>query len=158
MVDIENQEGGGIPAAERIRRRWWEQYGVNHWVVETNLLGSFSQYKEIREFTSSREFFIEDHYTNVKNEASEAYGVTALSPLFRNKQIVLPYGDNESIEKTDVLAKQLILWDGTSNGEDPSKDHGRLKVSAGYIAKVQSAVSDSYRARVDLVGSIWEDE
>ncbi len=36
MVDIENQEGGGVIQAKQTIKKWHEMYGLSHWSMEEN--------------------------------------------------------------------------------------------------------------------------
>jgi hypothetical protein len=112
LVDLENREGGGVPAAEQTIRRWYEKYKVAHWVIESNLLGSMSQYKEVRDYAQAHGIYLQDFGT-YSNKADPNFGVTSLAPLFASRTFVLPYGDAESVEKTDQLVRQLVVWDGS---------------------------------------------
>lgn len=110
LVDLDNKEGGGITAAEALIRRWYEKYGLSHWVAEVNLLGRISKYKEVQDYTSAHGIHVEDWRTH-NNKTDQFYGVTSLAPLFRNKNIVLPYKGLASQQVSDTLTSQLVVWD-----------------------------------------------
>lgn len=114
VVDIDNTRGGGIPQFGRIMREWYEKYRVAHWVVESNLhQGLMTQDRDIRDYASQHGIHLEDIRTQY-NKLDPNVGVTAMQPLFANKQIVIPAGDSASLEKTEVFRRQLINWDGSA--------------------------------------------
>ena len=112
LVDLENRQGGGIPAARDIIRRWWEKYRCAHWVVEENLYhGGIVDDDKIREFAGERGVVLE-HFRTYRNKIDPRFGVTSMQPLFAARQIVLPYGDTPSKEATDLYVRQLLHYDG----------------------------------------------
>jgi hypothetical protein len=153
LVDLDNKEGGGITAAEKIIRKWYETYGLVHWVAEVNLLGRISAYKEVREFTDRHGITIEDWRTH-HNKSDQFFGVTALSTLFRNKNIILPYTEG-SQSMTDTLVGQLVVWD-----EGNSRNKNRTGFKDDLVMALWFAWDPIRRARqefntemgVDLTG------
>lgn len=112
MVDMENRQGGGIPAARDIIERWWETYRCSHWVVEENLYhGGIVDDERIRDFCAERGITTE-HFRTYRNKIDPRFGVTSMQPLFAARQIILPYGDTPSVAKTDTYVRQLLHYDG----------------------------------------------
>lgn len=108
MVDIENHEGGGIAQARRIISAWHETYRLSHWVVEENLYhGGISEDEMLMEIRTRLGIVVEPHHTGV-NKWDSNLGVSTLQPLFAEQQIVLPYGDEESVAKSDAYQRQLV--------------------------------------------------
>jgi hypothetical protein len=111
MVDLENRPGGGIPNAYAIIREWYESYHCSHWLIEENLYhGGIVENEQIREYASRHGIRLEA-WNTYRNKFDKRIGVTAMPPLFAQKQITLPYGDPKSIVKTDLYRKQLIYFD-----------------------------------------------
>lgn len=110
LVDLDNTEGGGVSAAASIIRKWYEQYGLRHWVAERNLLGELTQYQEIQQTIHPHGITVENWRTG-HNKNDQYFGVTSLASLFKERQIVLPDADNESKTLTDKLVNQLVVWD-----------------------------------------------
>jgi hypothetical protein len=147
LVDLDNQRGGGITAAAELIRHWYETYGVVHWVAESNLLGRISQYKEVKEYTDNHGIYVEDWRT-YQNKTDKFFGVTALAPLFRNKNFTLPYpvdSDGKySRQITDTLVAQLVVWD-----EGNSRNKNRTGFKDDLVMALWFAWDPIRRARQD---------
>jgi hypothetical protein len=108
MVDIENHEGGGIAQARKTIEGWHTLHGVSHWVVEENLYhGGILADEKLIELRQSLSILMEPHHTG-HNKWDPYLGVSTLKPLFADKKIILPYGDVESVSKSDLYQRQLV--------------------------------------------------
>lgn len=111
LVDLENREGGGIPAARDIIRRWHDQYRLSHWVIEENLYhGAIVDDEQIVEFSRHNGIRVEA-WNTYRNKADARVGVTSMQPLYADQKIILPYGDGPSQTATDLLRSQLLYYD-----------------------------------------------
>lgn len=123
MVDTENHEGGGIAQARKTIQAWYDKYKLSHWVVEENLYhGGISEDEILLEMRSRLGIAVEPHHTGV-NKWDPNLGVSTLQPLFADRKIILPYGDAESIAKSDAYQRQLVYF------SDAPRNRNRV---AGY--------------------------
>jgi|TARA_R100001082_G_scaffold48876_1_gene26385 endogenous inhibitor of DNA gyrase (YacG/DUF329 family) len=110
MVDVENQQGGGIDEALRVIKEWHQKYDLYHWVIEeNNFQKAIRQDPRIKEFANKTGVQIEGHET-YKNKWDSHFGVSSLAPMFNDKLIRLPYGNTESQVKTEMYRKQLMYF------------------------------------------------
>jgi predicted nucleic acid-binding Zn ribbon protein len=115
MVDMNNSLGGGIPQALDIIKEWWLKYNLSHWVIEENgFQKAIRQDKSIRDFSSGHGIFLEGHET-FKNKFDPLYGVTAMRPMFQEKNISLPYLSFEAQEKVNLYTSQLVYFSSAKN-------------------------------------------
>ncbi len=115
MVDMNNSLGGGIPQALNVIKEWWMKYNLSHWVIEENgFQKAIRQDKSIREFASGHGIFLEGHET-YKNKFDPLYGVTAMRPMFQEKNISLPYLSFEAQEKVNLYTSQLVYFSSAKN-------------------------------------------
>ena len=115
MVDMNNSLGGGIPQALNVIKEWWMKYNLSHWVIEENgVQKAIRQDKSIREFASGHGIFLEGHET-YKNKFDPLYGVTAMRPMFQEKNISLPYLSFEAQEKVNLYTSQLVYFSSAKN-------------------------------------------
>lgn len=113
VVDVQNEQGGGVPQFGRIMRAWYEKYKLSHWVVESNLhQGLMTQDRDIKDYASSRGIYLEDWKTHL-NKLDQNIGVTSMQDWFLKRQILLPFGET-SQEKIREFRDQLIYWDGNA--------------------------------------------
>ncbi|MAV33537.1 MAG: hypothetical protein CMQ02_08900 [Gammaproteobacteria bacterium] len=115
MVDMNNSLGGGIPQALDIIKEWWLKYNLSHWVIEENgFQKAIRQDRSIRDFASKHGVFLEGHET-FKNKFDPLYGVTAMRPMFQEKNISLPYLSFEAQEKVNLYTSQLVYFSSAKN-------------------------------------------
>lgn len=138
LVDLDNTEGGGHGAVGRIIRKWFEKYGVSHWVVEENTFGQMSYDRDIQQYASAHGIRVQDWRTHLQ-KTNQFFGVTALAPLFTNGNFVLPYphgdmpADIYSRQITDTLIGQLLVWDeGNSRNKNRTGDKDDLVMSLWF--------------------------
>lgn len=121
MVDLENNEGGGIKEARRVIAEWYEQYRVAYWVVEETMWAAgVSQDHELVDWASQRGITIEGHQTYT-NKWDEHIGLSSLVPMFLEDEISLPYMDTPSRQKTDMYRNQLIHFTNVKRMGNRSK-------------------------------------
>ena len=115
MIDMNNNLGGGIPQALEIIKEWWAKYNLSHWVIEENgFQKAIRQDMSIRDFASKHGIFLEGHET-YKNKFDPIYGVTAMRPMFQEKNISLPYLSFEAQEKVNLYTSQLVYFSSAKN-------------------------------------------
>lgn len=152
LVDLDNTEGGGVGAAASIIRRWYDKYGLTHWVAERNLLGELTQYQEIQQVTSPHGIHVENWRTGY-NKNDQYFGVTSLASLFKEKQIVLPYVDDLSKSLTDKLVNQLVVWD-----EGNSRNKNRTGFKDDLVMALWFAWDPIRRARQEFNAELGVDD
>ena len=109
MVDLENQEGGGIKQARLTLANFFELYKVRHWVIEENLYrGGIIEDDQLKEYCAKNGITLEGHETYASNKWDKNMGVTSLSPLFKTNLIDLPYRGVEAQSKVNEFTRQLV--------------------------------------------------
>ena len=123
LVDVENEEGGGILQAKNSIKKWYEMYGLAHWVIEENgFQKAIRQDKEIRDYSARHGIHLEGHQTQ-KNKFDPIFGVGSMKQLFQEKLISLPYGSTESETKSNIYRRQLIYFStSASRGKSYKSD------------------------------------
>jgi len=135
MVDLENEEGGGIQRA-RGQIAHWNQGGVfcHHWVVEDNLYrGAISQDEILRRYCSDRDIRVESFRTLAQNKWDPEMGVTSLSSWFESGRIDLPYKDAVSQQKTDMYLRQLHYFTRDAGTNKRRRNHRSDLVMASWF-------------------------
>jgi hypothetical protein len=146
LVDLDNTEGGGVGAAASIMRKWRDTYGLMHWRWEDNLLGEHRLYQEITEVIQQHGLHVENWHTG-HNKNNQFFGVTSLAAIFRERQIVLPYGEQDAAGRliTDTLISQLAIWD-----EGNSRNKNRTGFKDDLVMALWFAWDPIRRARQDF--------
>jgi hypothetical protein len=123
LVDIENEEGGGVLQAKDSIKKWYEMYGLAHWVIEENgFQKAIRQDKEIKDYCARQGVYLEGHQTQ-KNKFDPIFGVGSMKQLFQEKLISLPYGNTESETKSNIYRRQLIYFStSASRGKSYKSD------------------------------------
>lgn len=117
MIDLENNKGGGIKEALRVMKEWEQMYGCYHWVIEENAFQrAIRQDRELKEYCATAGIIHEGHQTQSKNKWDSKYGVTAMTSLFTEKNIILPYKSTEAKVKSDMYKKQLSFFASKGRG------------------------------------------
>jgi hypothetical protein len=146
MVDIENQEGGGITKARETMERWYDRYDLRHWVVEENLYhGGIVNDEKVTAMRSALSMMIEPHQTQY-NKWDRDLGVSTLKPLFANKTIVLPYADTESQVASDLFGRQLIYFSNAPRNRNTVAGYKSDLVMAAWfpMTVIRRARADNY--------------
>jgi hypothetical protein len=93
-----------------------ELYNVQHWVVEdAGFQDVFTKDPRVRSFSKVHDVYFESHSTG-HNKNHALYGVGAMTRLFKEELIDLPYGDQEARDKSNVLRKQLLNFTDAASG------------------------------------------
>ena len=123
LVDVENEEGGGILQAKDSIKKWYEMYGLAHWVIEENgFQKAIRQDKDIKDYCARQGVYLEGHQTQ-KNKFDPIFGVGSMKQLFQEKLISLPYGNAESETKSNIYRRQLIYFStSASRGKSYKSD------------------------------------
>ena len=151
LVDIENEEGGGIIQAKKSIKKWYEKYNLAHWVIEENgFQKAIRQDKEIKDYTSRMGIHLEGHQTQ-KNKYDPIYGVGSMQSLFERKLISLPYGDTESETKSNIYRRQLIYFSSAASKASKAKNYKSDVVMASWFPlKVIRRIGKERLAEVGL--------
>ncbi|MCA1832564.1 MAG: hypothetical protein LC750_07505 [Actinobacteria bacterium] len=85
-------------------------YGPTRWIIEYDGQGrSLVEDTRLRQSAENFNFRISKHET-AGSKSEPVYGVTAMVSGFRNRQIVLPYGDERTRRAVDALLTELREW------------------------------------------------
>jgi len=123
MIDLRNDLGGGIEGAQKVIKWAFDEHGVYEWVIESNLYhGAIRKNNDLLEYTNKRGIYMHGHETDKNNKHDKHFGVSSLAPLFKNAQIILPYGSPEAIRKTKLYVSQLIRYTGQSGSARQKSD------------------------------------
>ena len=133
LVDIENEQGGGVIQARKSIQKWYEKYGLAHWVIEENgFQKAIRQDEKIKDFCSRFGVYLEGHQTQ-KNKYDPIYGVGSMQQLFEQKLINLPYGDTESETKSNIYRRQLIYFSSAASKASKAKSYKSDVVMASWF-------------------------
>lgn len=111
MVDIDNRQGGGIGPAFELMVRWWETYGLSHWVIEENgFQRAIRQDARIREWATAKGVYLEGHQTQGGNKNDPLFGVGAMANLYAAQMVDLPYGTEDARTKTSLYTRQMLMF------------------------------------------------
>ena len=160
MIDIENRQGGGIDNALALFDRWLRAYGVRHWVVEENgFQKAIREDPRIKAWARENDVHLEGHVTGI-NKHDPLYGVGAMSRLFGDGLVDLPYADNAARQKSELFKRQAVRFtdDPTAQKRNtadvlmaawfPQKTIRRwekeLVVARSRVQQVDSAYPSSY--------------
>ena len=133
LVDIENEQGGGVIQARKSIKRWHEKYGLAHWVIEENgFQKAIRQDTELKDFCGRMGIHLEGHQTQ-KNKYDPIYGVGSMQQLFEQKLINLPYGDTESETKSNIYRRQLIYFSSAASRASKAKSYKSDVVMASWF-------------------------
>ena len=148
-IDIDNQKGGGVKAALQIMSDWYFEYDCLHWIVEENgFQTAIRQDDNIKEFVLKTGTLLQGHLTG-KNKHDPLYGVGAMTELFENNKIHLPYGDAESQAKIDSYKRQLVYFDGKPVSSR-NKHKTDIVMASWFPMKVFRRVQKEHLAEVGM--------
>jgi hypothetical protein len=133
LVDVENEQGGGVIQAKKSIQKWYEKYSLAHWVIEENgFQKAIRQDEKIKEYCSRFGIYLEGHQTQ-KNKYDPIYGVGSMQQLFEQKLINLPYGDTESETKSNIYRRQLIYFSSAASKASKAKSYKSDVVMASWF-------------------------
>tara|TARA_B100000519_G_scaffold82465_1_gene71122 strand:- start:1208 stop:3097 length:1890 start_codon:yes stop_codon:yes gene_type:complete len=133
LVDIENEQGGGVIQAKKSIQKWYEKYGLAHWVIEENgFQKAIRQDRDIKDYCSRFGIYLEGHQTQ-KNKYDPIYGVGSMQQMFEQKLINLPYGDTESETKSNIYRRQLIYFSSAASRASKAKNYKSDVVMASWF-------------------------
>ena len=111
VVDYENRRGGGLQAAHEQFKDWLARYDCRHWdIEEVGWQKAIRQSETIRDWARRNDVVLQGHETTAQNKWDPIYGVGAMSELFHNGQIDVPWGSPETVEKMAVYRRQLVYF------------------------------------------------
>jgi len=133
LVDVENEEGGGIIQARQTIKKWYEKYSLSHWVIEENgFQKAIRQDVQLRDYCSRFGIHTEGHQTQ-KNKFDPIFGVGSMAQLFKEQLINLPYGNADSEVKSNIYRRQLIYFSSASNKAKSNKGYKSDVVMASWF-------------------------
>ena len=133
LVDIENEKGGGVIQARKSIKKWYEKYGLSHWVIEENgFQKAIRQDTELKDYCSRMGIHLEGHQTQ-KNKYDPIYGVGSMQQLFEQNLINLPYGDTESETKSNIYRRQLIYFSSAASRASKARSYKSDVVMASWF-------------------------
>jgi len=133
LVDIENEEGGGIIQARESIKRWYEKYNCAHWVIEENgFQKAIRQDEKIKDLCARFGIYTEGHQTQ-RNKFDPIFGVGSMAGLFKEGLINLPYGDPNSEVKSNIYRRQLIYFSSAASKAKGNKSYKSDVVMASWF-------------------------
>ena len=133
LVDIENEQGGGVIQARKSIKKWHDKYGLSHWVIEENgFQKAIRQDTELKDYCARMGIHLEGHQTQ-KNKFDPIYGVGSMQQLFEQKLINLPYGDTESETKSNIYRRQLIYFSSAASKASKARSYKSDVVMASWF-------------------------
>jgi len=133
LVDIENEEGGGIIQARESIKKWYEKYNCAHWVIEENgFQKAIRQDEKIKDLCARFGIYTEGHQTQ-RNKFDPIFGVGSMAQLFKEGLINLPYGDANSEVKSNIYRRQLIYFSSAANKAKGNKSYKSDVVMASWF-------------------------
>jgi len=133
LVDIENEQGGGIIQARKSIKKWHDKYNLSHWVIEENgFQKAIRQDTELKDYCSRNGIYLEGHQTQ-KNKYDPIYGVGSMQQMFEQKLINLPYGDTESETKSNIYRRQLIYFSSAASRASKARNYKSDVVMASWF-------------------------
>jgi|DEB0MinimDraft_10_1074344.scaffolds.fasta_scaffold16718_3 hypothetical protein len=150
MVDIENEEGGGIIQAKNSIKKWYEKYNLAHWVIEENgFQRAIRQDKDIKDYCARMGIYLEGHQTQ-KNKFDPIFGVGSMRELFREELISLPYGSAESETKSNIYRRQLIYFSTAASKAASRKQKSDVVMASWFPMRVIRRLQKERLAEVGL--------
>jgi hypothetical protein len=150
MVDIENQEGGGVIQAKQTIKKWHEMYGLAHWVIEENgFQRAIRQDKDLKDYCSRVGIYLEGHQTQ-KNKFDPIFGVGSMRELFKEQLISLPYGSAESETKSNIYRRQLIYFSTGASKQSGRNNKSDVVMASWFPMKVIRRMQKERLAEVGL--------
>ncbi len=133
MIDIDNRLGGGIDAWLEIGELWRVLYGIKHWVIEDKgFQAGYRTDPRVVAWARQNGIHLEGHETEGGTKHDPLYGVGAGKGLFNAGLIDLPYGNAESIAKSELYRRQLVGFT-----DDPAKQRKKKSdvLMAGWFPR-----------------------
>jgi len=140
LIDLVQDAGAGVPGFLTILREWFQKYpDLRHWVIEENgFQRGYATDTDVRNFVTSNGIHLEGHQTQ-KNKWDPHIGLTALAKNFeqfvtitdattgrevKHPMIDLPYGNPESMRKTDLYISQAQYFSREAAGSNRNTRRG----------------------------------
>jgi hypothetical protein len=150
MVDIENQEGGGVIQAKETIKKWYEKYTLAHWVIEENgFQRAIRQDKDLKEYCARMGIYLEGHQTQ-KNKFDPIFGVGSMRELFKEQLISLPYGSAESETKSNIYRRQLIYFSTGASRQTGRNNKSDVVMASWFPMRVIRRLQKERLAEVGL--------
>ena len=150
MVDIENEQGGGIIQAKETIKNWYEKYNLAHWVIEENgFQRAIRQDKDLKEYCARMGIYLEGHQTQ-KNKFDPIFGVGSMRELFREQLISLPYGSAESETKSNIYRRQLIYFSTGASKQSGRNNKSDVVMASWFPMRVIRRLQKERLAEVGL--------
>lgn len=152
LVDIENRQGGGIDHALALFDKWLQMYGLRHWVIEENgFQKAIREDPRIRAWAKENGVHLEGHVTGT-NKHDPLYGVGAMSRLFTDGLMDLPYKDGKAQAKSEMYKRQAVRF--TDDGNLQKKNVSDILMGGWFPQKVIRRWEKEYAAELTRVQPI----
>jgi hypothetical protein len=151
IVDYENRRGGGLQAAHEQFKDWLAAYDCRHWdIEEVGWQKAIRQSETIRDWAHRNDVVLQGHETTAQNKWDPIYGVGAMTELFRDGTIDIPWGSPESVEKMALYRRQLVYFSSTAS----QSKHART----GYKSDILMASWFPWARSIRRMRKEWEAE
>jgi hypothetical protein len=120
LVDMKNDQGGGIQKAHNLMKEWYDKYWLAHWIIEENgFQRAIGQDRDIKLWAANHGVRIEGHQT-YKNKWDPTFGVTSMVGMYEQEKINIPYADAKTQRLVNIFRQQLIYFSqaGASNSRN----------------------------------------
>ena len=120
LVDMKNDQGGGIQKAHNLMKEWYDKYWLSHWIIEENgFQRAIGQDRDIKLWAANHGVRIEGHQT-YKNKWDPTFGVTSMVGMYEQEKINIPYADAKTQRLVNIFRQQLIYFSqaGASNSRN----------------------------------------
>jgi hypothetical protein len=137
MVDLENEQGGGIQQARRQIAYWFDQHPVRKpycrmWFVEDNLYqGAIHKDEVLERYCRDNMIELLTHHTDRTNKWDPHMGVTAMPAWWEAELVDLPYKGTDAQRKTDLYIRQLLNFAQTTTGRN-RRSQGDLVMASWF--------------------------
>ena len=150
LVDIENEQGGGVIQARKSIKKWHDKYGLAHWVIEENgFQRAIRQDTELKDYCGRNGIHLEGHQTQ-KNKFDPIFGVGSMRELFKEQLISLPYGSAESETKSNIYRRQLIYFSTGASKQSGRNNKSDVVMASWFPMKVIRRMQKERLAEVGL--------
>jgi len=124
MIDIENEEGGGIQKARTQIAHWFDQHPekrlyCRQWYVEDNLYqGAIKKDELLEKYCRDNMIKLDTVHTDRTNKWDPTMGITSMPAWWEAELVDLPYKTPRAKAKTDSYIRQLLNFAAQTTGRN----------------------------------------
>ena len=124
MIDLENEEGGGIQKARTQIAYWFDGHPdhklyCRQWYIEDNLYqGAMNKDELLIQYCRDNMIHMEPVHTDRSNKWDPAMGVTSMPSWWEAGLVDLPYKSPKAKAKTDMYIRQLLNFAAQHSGRN----------------------------------------